>query len=94
MVFGDPFRRKRARVVRVRAVAEQQITPTMRAVVSGEGRPNHTVTVPTSVGGQAKEKFIRVAGQGTPIQVEITNAGAGTRIEAIGVDAEILRSRP
>lgn len=87
-------RRKRLRVVRLRATNDQQQTPAV--VCSGDGMdgPAQTATLKPSAGGMPQEARLMVSRRGVQHVVEIQGAGAGTRISAVLVEAEIEQRRP
>jgi hypothetical protein len=92
MVFGDPFRQKRARVARVRFEAEQEQTPSIRIVGDSASGAAHTVTVSGGVG--IVEKKIRTNLRDEEFRVEVSGAGAGTKISGLAIGAELLREIP
>lgn len=94
MVFRDPFRKKKARVVRVQVIAERDVTPSVRVLGDGSAGNSHTLSIPASTGGAPREGKARVSKKGDTLQVEVSGAGAGTKISGIALDAEMLRERP
>jgi hypothetical protein len=90
-VFGDPFRKKRGRTVRVIATADGPVTPSVRVVADGADGTAHTVSIPADT---LTARRVRVNGRGKELQVKVTSAGAGTRISGVAVGAEPLLVRP
>lgn len=92
--FDDPYRRKRARTVRVRVTATAATTPTVKVYGDGVVGTSHTLSLAASTGGDPVEGKARVSKRGDTLRVEVTGAGAGTKISGIALAAEILPERP
>lgn len=94
MIFGSLSRRKRGRIVRLRAVASTGTTARVRLIADGSEGPAHTVSIPAAAAEQAREGRCKVSKRGDSLIVEVASAGAGTEIAAVGLHADILRERP
>lgn len=92
MVMGDPFRKKRARVVRVILTPESAVTPSVAVIADGIMGTPHTLTLSGSTSPVQKE--VRVSARGKELTVDIQNAGAGTRLSGVLIMAEPLVDRP
>jgi hypothetical protein len=92
--FDDPFRRKRARVVRVRITSDREVNPVVKIYGDGNVGTSHTLTIPAAVNGAAREDKARVSKRGDTLLVEVTGAGAGSKISGVALAAEFLAERP
>lgn len=91
MLFGEPNRKKRGRTIRVKATTTAERTPSVLLIADGNEGTAHSVTFAS--GGPTVER-VRVNGRGAELQVQITSAGAGTKISGVAIGAELLRERP
>jgi hypothetical protein len=91
MLMGEAFRKKRGRTVRVKGTTTTTRTPTVKLVYDGTAGTAHTLSMES--GGPVSVRA-KVNGRGKELQVDITSAGAGTKISALEIGAELLRERP
>lgn len=92
-LFGAPFNRKYARVVRILGVSEEEAQIVVGVLADGEEVVTRTATVPAGSNRKPKDIILRTAAKGHTIQEEIRTSKAGLRIAMSGVSAEILRER-
>lgn len=92
MVFGDPFRRKRGRVIRVLTTTETEQTLSVALIADGTQGTAHTKTLAAST--KPVQSRFRVNGRGNELVVDIQSAGAGTKVGGVAIAAEPLAERP
>lgn len=90
LLFGSPFLRKRARLLKLSAEAAG--TATVNVAVRGDGahgRP-HALAIPAAVDRQPRQAKARVASRGRTLQVEVWTSDA-VSLAGISLQAEMLR---
>ena len=91
LLFGDPFRRKRVRAVRVSAIAEASASVTVLTLPDGADGATHTLTIDGATKGQPRQAKARTNARGRSIPIEIRASTAGLKISGIEVGAELMR---
>ena len=91
MLFGQPFRRKRARVIDVLATADRDAEVEVSVVARGKDGAPRTLEFPAAEGKQPRRKRALVNGVGDTLQVRLRTTKAGLRIAGIRLAAEVLR---
>lgn len=89
-VFKDPVRLKRARTVRIQTEQDTEQNVLVTVLADGAAQVQHTVTMPTSLGGKPVRRKARVGGRGASLQVVVQSA-SGVELGGIEMIAEYLR---
>lgn len=90
MLFGQQFRRKRGRTVRVHAKAAAASTLDMNLVADGENKTTHEIALPASTGDMPTSHKSRINGKGYALQVDMRSTDDVT-IAGVELYAEPLR---
>ena len=90
LLFGDPFRRKRARTVRLSAVADASAAVTVLALPDGSDGTTHPLTITGATKDQPRQAEAGINARGRSIPIEVRASTAGMKISGIEVAAEVM----
>jgi hypothetical protein len=90
LLFDDPFRKKRARTIRILGTSDTAASLTANVYADGLAGTDHTLSMAAASNDQPVQVKARINRRGKTLQPEIRSSEAGLKITAISVAAELL----